>query len=183
MQTVLLNRAASDEETEKFKKYTKDNISYEREPKTFIYYVKIDKYYAKFRFIADPRIFIQDPIRILFEETDVNVEIPKFKFERKYDLIETLMEMGIRDAFISGGADFSKMDGTNWLFIGQALHQSFIEVNEEGTEAAAATAIIMELTAMPDEKYFIADHPFIFLIQHEETGAILFMGRVTDPSE
>ncbi len=71
---------------------------------------------------------------------------------------------------------------TYWLFIIKALHQSFIEINEEGTEAAAATAIIMELTAMPNQKYFVADHPFVFLIQHEETGAILFMGRVFDPS-
>ena len=118
-----------------------------------------------------------------FIETELDVQIPKFKFERKYDLIEYLMGMGIRDAFMPGTADFSKMDGTKSLFIGKALHQSFVEVNEEGTEAAAATAIIMELTAMPDEKEFIADHPFIFLIQHEETGAILFMGRVTDPSE
>lgn len=118
-----------------------------------------------------------------FNETEIDVEIPKFKFERKYDLIKYLEEMGIRDAFMPGGADFSGMDGTNWLFIGKAIHQSFIEVNEEGTEAAAATAIIMELTAMPDTKEFIADHPFIFLIQHEETGAVLFMGKVTDPSE
>ncbi|MCK4996453.1 MAG: hypothetical protein KAR55_06140, partial [Thermoplasmatales archaeon] len=60
----------------------------------------------------------------------------------------------------------------------------FVEVNEEGTEAAAATAIIMEATAFPDEpKSFIADHPFIFLIQHKETGAILFMGRVMNPAE
>ena len=118
-----------------------------------------------------------------FVETEIKVELPKFKFERKYDLINYLRELGINDAFSPGIADFSKMDGTNSLFIGKALHQSFVEVNEEGTEAAAATAIIMELTAMPDEKFFIADHPFIFLIQHEETGAILFMGKVTDPSE
>ena len=66
------------------------------------------------------------------------------------------------------------------MFISKAIHQAFVEVNEEGTEAAAATAIIMELTAIPD--FFRADHPFIFLIQHKETEAILFMGRVTDPS-
>jgi len=118
-----------------------------------------------------------------FNETEVNVEIPKFKFERKYDLVKYLVDMGISDAFMGGIADFSGMDGTNLLFIGKAIHQSFIEVNEEGTEAAAATAIIMELTAMPDTKDFIADHPFIFLIQHEETGAILFMGKVANPAE
>ena len=118
-----------------------------------------------------------------FNETEVSVEIPKFKFEKKYNLNDIMMNLGIIDAFIPAGADFSKMDGTNWLFISKSLHQSFIEVNEEGTEAAAATANMMELTAMPDKKYFIADHPFVFLIQHEETGAILFMGKVIDPSE
>jgi len=115
---------------------------------------------------------------------EVDIEIPKFKFEKKYSLNDLLRSMGIIDAFIPDVADFSKMDGTNTLFISEAIHQSFVEVNEEGTEAAAATAIIMEATAFPDEpKKFIADHPFVFLIQHKETGAILFMGRVTNPAE
>jgi len=89
--------------------------------------------------------------------------------------------MGIADAF--GAADFSGMDGTKNLFISTALHQAYIEVNEEGTEAAAATAIIMELSMVPDPNEFRADHPFIFLIQHEETGAVLFMGKVLNPAE
>ena len=115
---------------------------------------------------------------------EVDVEIPKFKFEKKYSLNGLLRSMGIIDAFIPDIADFSKMDGTNALFISEAIHQSFVEVNEEGTEAAAATAIIMEATAIPEEpKRFIADHPFVFLIQHKETGAILFMGRVMNPAE
>ena len=113
-------------------------------------------------------------------EKDINVEIPKFKFEKKYSLDNILQDMGIVDAFLPGVADFSGMDGTKNLFISRALHQAFVEVNEEGTEAAAATTIIMELTAVPDS--FIANHPFIFLILHKETGAILFMGRVNDPS-
>ncbi len=117
-----------------------------------------------------------------FYEIEINVQIPKFKFEKKYILNDLLREMGIIDAFIPGIADFSGMDGTRYLFIGTALHQSFVEVNEEGTEAAAATAIIMEATAIPEYKEFIADHPFMFLIQHKETGAILFMGKVLDPS-
>ena len=93
--------------------------------------------------------------------------------------------MGMKDAFSSGIADFSGMDGTKSLFISKVLHKAYVEVNEEGTEAAAATVIIMELTAIPNQDIttFIADHPFIFLIQQKETGAILFMGKVTDPSE
>ncbi|UCF50433.1 MAG: serpin family protein [Thermoplasmatales archaeon] len=110
----------------------------------------------------------------------IDVDIPKFKFETKYSLKSILMDMGIIDAFSPGAADFSGMDGTKNLFISRAIHQAFVEVNEEGTEAAAATTIIVALTAIPDS--FIADHPFVFLIQHKETGAILFMGRVTDPS-
>ena len=112
-------------------------------------------------------------------ELEINVGIPKFKFETKYSLNNLLMEMGIIDAF-GTEANFSGMDGTTSLFISRALHQAFVEVNEEGTEAAAATAIIMELKAIPN--YFLADHPFLFLIQHEETGAVLFMGRVMDPA-
>jgi len=114
-------------------------------------------------------------------EIDINVEIPKFKFETKYSLNNLLMDMGIIEAFLPGFADFSGMDGTKNLFISKALHQAYVEVNEEGTEAAAATSIIMELTAVPTS--FIANHPFVFLIQHKETGAILFMGRVINPAE
>ena len=115
-----------------------------------------------------------------FDEMEITVEIPKFKFETKYDLNSLLQSMGIIDAFTSA-ADFSGMDGTKNLFISRALHQAFVEVNEEGTEAAAATALIMELTAIPFS--FRADHPFTFLIQHEETGAVLFMGRAMNPAD
>ena len=114
---------------------------------------------------------------------DIIVQIPKFKFEKKYSLNNIMRQMGIIDAFEPDIADFSGMDGTKWLFISEAIHQSFIEVNEEGTEAAAATAIVMEATHIPEYKEFIADHPFLFLIQHKETGAILFMGKVMNPAE
>jgi len=112
-------------------------------------------------------------------EMDLQVQIPKFKLETEYSLNDILKNMGIVDAF--GDADFSKMDGTKSLFISKVLHKAFVEVNEEGTEAAAATAIVVELTAVPYS--FVADHPFIFLIQQKDTGAILFMGRVDDPSQ
>ena len=118
-----------------------------------------------------------------FIEGDIIVQIPKFKFEKKYGLNNIMREMGIIDAFEPDIADFSGMDGTKWLFISDAIHQSYIEVNEEGTEAAAATAIVMEATYIPEYKEFIADHPFLFLIQHKETGALLFMGKAMNPSE
>jgi len=116
-----------------------------------------------------------------FYETEITVKIPKFKFETKYLLNSIMQNMGMLDAFTSN-ADFSKMDGTRELFISKALHQAYIDVNEEGTEAAAATAIVVELKAIPDPKEFTADHPFIFLIEHKPTDSILFMGKVMDPS-
>jgi serpin B len=114
----------------------------------------------------------------------VDVHLPKFKFETKYFMADTLKQMGMPTAF-SGDADFSGMTGKKDLFISEVIHQAFVEVNEEGTEAAAATAVIMKLTAVSPEsaKTFRADHPFIFLIQEKSTGNILFMGRVSDPTK
>lgn len=117
-----------------------------------------------------------------FAKQRVDVFVPKFKFETKYFMAEVLSNMGMPTAF-SRAADFSGMDGTTELFIQNVIHQAFVEVNEEGTEAAAATAVLMEtLSARPRIPVFRADHPFIFIIQKSETGNILFLGRVSDPS-
>ncbi|NYT05834.1 MAG: serpin family protein [Methanomicrobiales archaeon] len=108
--------------------------------------------------------------------------LPKFTLETKYFLPETLSDMGMPGAF-TAAADFSGMDGTRELFITDVIHQAFIDVNEEGTEAAAATAVIMGKAAMPEPvPEFRADHPFVFVIQDDDTGAILFMGRVAAPA-
>lgn len=120
-------------------------------------------------------------------EREVRVLLPKFKLTWGVaELNRNLMALGMADAFDDSRADFSGMDGRmGWLYIGLVLHKAFVEVNEEGTEAAAATAVVMKARSMhpspPVE--FRADHPFLFLIQEEETGAILFMGRVEDPSK
>ncbi|MEA1925225.1 MAG: serpin family protein [Candidatus Altiarchaeota archaeon] len=108
--------------------------------------------------------------------------LPKFTFETKYKLNDQLIEMGMPTAFTWPGADFSGMTGNNDLFISFVIHQAFVDVNEEGTEAAAATAVGMELGAMPTN-IFCADHPFIFIIQQKDTGNILFLGRVIDPTK
>ena len=79
-------------------------------------------------------------------------------------------------------ADFSGMTTEEQLFISQVIHQAYVKVDEKGTEAAAATAVVMAMTAMPTN-IFRADHPFIFIIQEKETGNILFLGRVTDPTK
>jgi serpin B len=114
----------------------------------------------------------------------VNVFIPKFKLETKYLLSDTLSNMGMPTAFSEGDANFSGMDGTQKLYIGNVIHQAFVEVDEEGTEAAAATAVsIVALTSKPIIQTFRADHPFIFMIQEKTTGNILFMGRVIDPTK
>ena len=118
-------------------------------------------------------------------EQYIDLYLPKFKFEQKYWLKKNLIEMGMPTAF-GGGADFSDIsDDAEGLYIDKVIHQSFIEVNEEGTEAAAATAVIMiERGGGPSNTpmEFKADHPFIFIIEHGETGQILFMGKVENPT-
>ena len=116
------------------------------------------------------------------EEKLDEICLPKFELETKYFMQETLSALGMPTAF-SGAADFSGMTGRRDLFISEVIHQAYIKVDEKGTEAAAATAVIMELTAVPETKVFRADHPFIFIIQEKETGIILFMGRVVNPTE
>lgn len=111
-------------------------------------------------------------------EKELNVYIPRFKFETKYMLKPTLQDMGMPTAF-SRSADFSGMTGKDDLMIDEVIHQAFVEVNEEGTEAAAATAVIMIEKAAAPSTMFRADHPFIFFIMKDD--AILFMGRVSNP--
>ncbi|NTV22866.1 MAG: serpin family protein [Nanoarchaeota archaeon] len=110
----------------------------------------------------------------------VSVMVPKFKFNTKYFMSQDLQQMGMKQAFTSG-ADFSGMTGTKDLYISFVIHQAFIDVYEEGTEAAAATGTGIGTTSMPIQEYFIADHPFIFMITDEETGLILFLGRLSNP--
>ena len=115
------------------------------------------------------------------ENRQVSLTMPKFEFESELSLRETLEAMGIPVAF-SGGADFSGMTGNRDLFIADVVHKAFVSVDEAGTEAAAATAVVMELTAVPGMPVEVTvDRPFIFLIRDIETGAILFVGRVVNP--
>ena len=117
------------------------------------------------------------------EKREVGVFLPKFKFQSKYYLGKILIAMGMRDAF-DLSADFSGMTGNTNLRISKVIHQADIDVNEEGTEAAAATAVVMALKSMPSEPIlFKADHPFVFLIRHRPTNAILFIGLVMNPNE
>jgi serpin B len=114
-------------------------------------------------------------------EQRVDVFIPKFSFTAKCSLRSNLIEMGMPTAFTSS-ADFSGIDGTRDLFIQDVIHKAFIDVNEKGTEAAAATAVVMTL-AVSHTPQFWANHPFMFIIQDRSTGNILFLGRVIDPTQ
>jgi serpin B len=115
----------------------------------------------------------------------VNIYLPKFKSTGRFQLKEALESLGMTRAFISGEADFSGMDGMRDLFISAVIHKAYIDVYEEGTEAAAATAVMMECMGMPvmPKKTFVfrADHPFIYLIRDNRTGSILFLGRMLNP--
>jgi len=110
-----------------------------------------------------------------------SLAIPRFKMTCEFSLGDALKELGMARAF-GMGADFSGMDGTKDLFLSAVIHKAFVDVNEEGTEAAAATGAIMKLKAEMRPRNFHADHPFLFVIRDCRTGAILFMGRVADPS-
>jgi serpin B len=119
----------------------------------------------------------------------VDLWLPKFEIEKKYRMVPILADMGISAAFDPERADFSGIDGSQKLSISDVIHQSFVKVDEEGTEAAAATAVIMKEDGSslfggdePEPEIFHADHPFTFVIQHKETGSILFMGRMNDPN-
>ncbi len=112
---------------------------------------------------------------------EVVVQVPRFKLTSEFSLARVLASMGMTDAF-SREADFSGMTGDTELFISAVIHKAFVDVNEEGTEAAAATAVVMTLKSAPlRPPIFRADHPFLFLIRDNQSGSILFLGRVVNP--
>jgi serpin B len=120
---------------------------------------------------------------------EVIVTLPRFKIAQQFELSSTLEALGLKAAFDPSTADFSSITGGMSLSISAAIHKAYIDVDENGTEAAAATAVIMTEMAMqprtppPPPIVFTADHPFLFLIRDNSSGAILFMGRVTDPTK
>lgn len=111
---------------------------------------------------------------------EVEAWLPRFKLESEFELNKTLAALGMVDAF-GDAADFSGMTGQRNLFISAVVHKAFVDVNENGTEAAAATAVGMTLSIPPPPPTFRADHPFLFLIQERRTGSVLFLGRLVKP--
>nr|XP_021484299.1 leukocyte elastase inhibitor A-like [Meriones unguiculatus] len=115
------------------------------------------------------------------ETIDVHVKLPRFKLEESYTLNSNLGSLGVQDLFTSSKADLSGMSGSRDLFISKIVHKSFVEVNEEGTEAAAATGGIATFCMLLPEEEFTVDHPFLFFIRHNPTANLLFLGRVCSP--
>jgi serpin B len=112
---------------------------------------------------------------------EVKLFLPQFKAESSLDLRATLMRLGIEQAFDSGKADFSRLSDKQ-LFVDQALHRAYVKVDESGTRAAAATAVVLATKSAKVEPSIAVDQPFVFLIRDKLTDAILFMGRITDPT-
>lgn len=115
-------------------------------------------------------------------ETEVEVHLPRFKIESQFDsMAKTLAALGMTDAFNPSLADFSGIS-TQPLFISYVVHKAFVQVDEKGTEAAAATGVMVRVYSIPEPpKVFRADHPFLFLISDNKSGVILFMGKVCNP--
>jgi serpin B len=113
----------------------------------------------------------------------VGLRMPKFTIDTTTKLVDLLKQLGLKAAFDPTTADFSGMTGGRDLFIGGAYHKAFIAVGEKGTEAAAATAVVMKDASMPMvDTNLTVDRPFLYYLRDNPTGAILFMGRVLDPS-
>lgn len=117
----------------------------------------------------------------MMDKEEVEVYLPRFKLEENYDMEAVLRSLGMTDAFEQDRADFSGMSSRRDLFLSKVMHKAFVEVNEEGTEAAAATAAVMMLRCSRLTPRFFADHPFLFFIQHSKTKGILFCGRFSSP--
>uniref|UniRef100_UPI0037E938A9 leukocyte elastase inhibitor-like n=1 Tax=Semicossyphus pulcher TaxID=241346 RepID=UPI0037E938A9 len=112
--------------------------------------------------------------------SEVLIHLPKFKLEEDYELNDPLAKLGMNDVFCAAKADLSGMNSEGGLFLSTVAHKAFVEVNEEGTEAAAATAGMVSF-CMLREEHFTADHPFLFFIRHNKTKSILFLGRFSSP--
>ncbi|XP_056680204.1 serpin B10 isoform X1 [Monodelphis domestica] len=117
----------------------------------------------------------------MMEKYDVQLYLPKFKLEENYDLKSILSSMGMSDAFSTSHADFSGMTEMKNLFLSEVFHKAFVEVNEEGTEAAASTAEDFSVRMKLPSLTFNVDHPFLFFIKHKKTNCILFYGKVYSP--
>uniref|UniRef100_A0A8C5MIT3 Leukocyte elastase inhibitor n=1 Tax=Leptobrachium leishanense TaxID=445787 RepID=A0A8C5MIT3_9ANUR len=134
--------------------------------------LELDLTFSKFMEWTNPEMMEKDEVELL---------LPKFKMENNYDLESALISMGMSDAFDVEKSDFSGMSGSRDLVLSKVVHKSFVEVNEEGTEAAAATGAVVMLRCARYVQRITCDHPFLFYIIHKESRSILFFGRFCSP--
>uniref|UniRef100_A0A8C7B9D6 Serpin B8 n=1 Tax=Neovison vison TaxID=452646 RepID=A0A8C7B9D6_NEOVI len=128
--------------------------------------------YEKFRDWTNPEKMTKDKVQVF---------LPRLKLEESYDLESFLRSLGMTDAFEEAKADFSGMSAKKNVPVSKVAHKCFVEVNEEGTEAAGATAVVRNARSIRPEPRFCADHPFLFFITHRSTSSILFCGRFCSP--
>lgn len=114
-------------------------------------------------------------------EREVEVHIPRFKLEIKYELNSLLNSLGMTDIFNEIKADLSGISPVDGLYLSKVIHKSYVDVNEEGTEAAAATGDSFLVKRLPIRARFLANHPFLFFIRHSHTNMILFCGKLASP--
>ncbi|KAM6101002.1 serpin B5 [Theristicus caerulescens] len=114
-------------------------------------------------------------------ETTVEVYLPRFKLEGTFNLNEVLQELGMTDIFTESKVDLSAMSFAKSLVLSNVVHKTYVEVNEEGTVAAAGTGAVIVRRSLPLTEVFIADHPFLFFIRHNPTNTILFFGKLCSP--
>uniref|UniRef100_A0A8C5WP28 Serpin domain-containing protein n=1 Tax=Laticauda laticaudata TaxID=8630 RepID=A0A8C5WP28_LATLA len=115
------------------------------------------------------------------ENTGITIFLPKFKMEEEYSLIHTLNKMGMNDLFHEDKADLSGMSGYRDLAVSEVRHKAYIEVNEEGSKAGAATAVVVIFTSTSNPPQFQANRPFLLFIKHNSTKSILFAGKLSSP--
>lgn len=138
--------------------------------------------FKRFEQTPEPVAFLEEMLRKLYRypSTELDVYLPKFKVTSDLDLKEYLTKMGMKGVFDSSNADLSGITGFKGMYVSKAVHKAFINVDEEGTEAAAATGIGISRTSLSFQ--FIVNRPFFYFIRHVPTGTILFMGKVVDPT-
>ncbi len=117
----------------------------------------------------------------VMDQQEVQVSLPRFKMEETYDMKSLLISMGMEDVFDEQKVNLSGMSPNNDLVVSKVVHKAFVEVNEEGTEAAAATGVVMQVESLMIPPVFNADHPFLFFIRHNPTKSVLFYGCFCSP--
>ncbi|XP_044151602.1 serpin B6-like [Bufo gargarizans] len=117
----------------------------------------------------------------MMDKTEVELELPRILLEEKYDLKSYLTEMGLGDLFNADKADLTGISKKDNIYLSDIFHKAFVKINEEGTEATAATAAVVTIRSRPVAERFQADHPFVFLIRENKSGAIIFLGKYSFP--